>query len=505
MAIVMISSLFQSGRKELAEALAKKTNWPVLSREELVDRAREQGIKIGRLEVAMIKTPNKSEKLAREKELYLAFLTSILCEKAREGSFIYYGRGGHLLLPGVSHRLRVGLSTPQEVRVDRTAQALGLSPDKAVSYLNEIDEDFDKWIRFIHRVDSRDPKNFDALFNLENIGLNNAAEILSNMAQMPEFMPTAVSQRMVDNHYLSAQSRLRLSLDERTSAADLQIHADNGVVTVTYPPHQEQFRGHIPAVLADLKGCREIQCTMAETNILWIQERFDPTSENYKQIIQLSQRWGAAVELMRLIPPGEGEDATLANTDSDRAFSRRTCGRPYDGGVEDEEPETIYNDGGLYRTKEDLLGLGRFGGLHTVCGGYSSILERVQGNGQYAMVVIGDMFLSKGQSARTRQTRELALNIRDRLKAPVITADEMKSQLLFGKKQAVTMLVFFAVIVCIYYTVFSHQPVLFNFLSGSLHQNYVWLSPLVLFCFIPLIAYLWGTVTGLALKIINID
>ncbi len=505
MAIVMISSLFQSGRKELAEALAKKTNWPVLSREELVDRAREQGIKIGRLEVAMIKTPNKSEKLAREKELYLAFLTSVLCEKAREGSFIYYGRGGHLLLPGVSTRLRVGLSTPQEVRVDRTAKSLGLSPDKAVSYLNEIDEDFEKWIRFIHQVDSRDPKNFDALFNLENIGLNNAAEILSNMAEMPEFRPTPTSLRMIDNHYLSAQSKLRLALDERTAEADLQIHADNGVVTVTYPPHQEIFRARIPEVLGDLKGCREIQCTMAETNILWIQERFDPNAENYKQIIQLSQRWGAAVELMRLIPPGEDGDMALANTDDDRAFSRKTCGRPYDGGVEDEEPDSIFNDGGLNRTKEDLIGQGRFGGQHTVCGGYASILERVKGNGQYALVVIGDMFLSKGHSARTRQTRELALNIRDRLKAPVITADEMKSRFMFGTKQAAQLLGFLAVIVFLYYTVLSHQPALFNFLSGPLHQKYMWLSPLVIFCLIPLIAYLWGTVTGLALKIINID
>lgn len=296
MAIVMISSLYQSGRKELAEALAKKTNWPLLSREELVDRAREQGIKIGRLEVAMIKTPNQSEKLAHEKDLYLAFLTATLCEKAREGSFIYYGRGGHLLLPGVSHRLRVGLSTPQEVRVDRTAQALGLSPDKAVGYLKEIDEDFEKWIRFIHKVDSRDAKNFDAVFNLENIGLSNAAEILCHMAGMPEFQPTAASNRMVENLWLAAQSKLRLALDERTAAADLQVQADNGVVTVTYPPQQSQFRTNIPEVLAELKGCHEIQCTMAETNILWIQERFDPQAENYQQIIQLAQRWGAAVD-----------------------------------------------------------------------------------------------------------------------------------------------------------------------------------------------------------------
>ena len=40
MAIVMISSLYQSGREELAQALARKTNWPVVSREDLVDQAR---------------------------------------------------------------------------------------------------------------------------------------------------------------------------------------------------------------------------------------------------------------------------------------------------------------------------------------------------------------------------------------------------------------------------------------------------------------------------------
>ena len=92
------------------------------------------------------------------------------------------------------------------------------------------------------------------------------------------------------------------------------------------------------------------------------------------------------------------------------------------------------------RTEEELVDIGRFGGRHTVCGGYDQILERVQGSGRYTLVVIGDMFMSKGHSARTRQTRELALNIRDRLKAPVITADELKSQLLFGKRQAATLL-----------------------------------------------------------------
>ena len=37
MTIVMISSLYQSGSEELAQALAKKTRWPVLDRRSILN------------------------------------------------------------------------------------------------------------------------------------------------------------------------------------------------------------------------------------------------------------------------------------------------------------------------------------------------------------------------------------------------------------------------------------------------------------------------------------
>ncbi|MFZ1202584.1 MAG: cytidylate kinase-like family protein [Desulfobacterales bacterium] len=506
MAIVMISSLYQAGREELARALGRKTGWPVVSREDLLDRAREAGIKVGRLEVSVIKTPGAHEKLAREKELYLAFLTASLCEKARQGDVIYHGRAGHLLLPGVSHRLRVGLTAPREVRVKRTAQTLHLSLEKAETYIAQLDEDHARWIHYIHRVDSRDPHQFDVSFNLENIGLSNAAGILCAMAELPDFRPTPASSKLLDDLNLASGAKLRLALDERTRPGDLQVQADGGVVTVTYPPHEEAIGRDIPLVLADMPGCREIQCTMAETNILWVQERFEATSDNFQQILQLAQRWGAAVELLRLIPaeepPIDPEGAAAMN---DSGFGRPQCALADDGGVEDDGPPMDADDGGLGRTEEELVSRGRCGGRHAVCGGTDKILERVQGRGQYALVVIGDMFLSKGHSTRTRRTRELALSIRDRLKAPVITADELKSRFLFGKRQAVTLVGFLALLVLIYVLVFTHQAPVMSFLSGPLHQNYRWLSLVAMILFIPFIAYIYGTVTGLALKIINID
>ena len=303
MTIVMISSLYQSGSEELAQALARQTQWPVLDRKSILEKARQMGIRIGRLETAIVKAPALPEKLAREKELYLALVTETLCEMALQGDLIYHGLAGHLMLPGITHRLRVGLTTPFDVRLNRAAAALNVTPERAVSYLENLDDDVAHWMRFIHRTDGRSPEHFDAFFNLETMGLANAAAILYHMTDLPEFQPTPASQQLLKDISLTAQAKLRLAMDERTSHADLQIHADNGALTVTYPPQQEQVHAHIPGILESLEGCRKIHCTMAETNILWVQERFEPESENFRQIIQLAQRWGAAVEMLRLIPP----------------------------------------------------------------------------------------------------------------------------------------------------------------------------------------------------------
>jgi hypothetical protein len=335
--------------------------------------------------------------------------------------------------------------------------------------------------------------------------VDNAAEMLRHMSQLPEFQPTPTSTKILKDLHLGAQAELRLILDERTRDVDLKVQAENQVVTVTYPPHHDGISGAIPQVLADLKACREIQCTMAETNILWVQERFKSESESFQQVLHLAQRWGAAVELMRLISPEDAMGTAGVDDQPPYQFGRRECPLEDDGGVEDDDPAAMVNDGGLGTAVEALIDKGRCGGGQTVCGGYDKILERVRGDGNYALVVVGDMFLSKGHSTRTRRTRELAMSIRDRLKAPVITLEELKSRFLFGKRQGI-ILAGFTVIIALFYTlVFENQDPVLTFLSGPIHQQMKWLAPLVVVLVVPTIAYLYGTVTDLILKLINID
>jgi cytidylate kinase len=513
MAIVLISSLYQGGRAALAEALARKTSWPTLSREELQEEARKRGIKVGRLEVAVMKKPALSERLSREKDLYLSFITSVLCEKALKGDLIYTGRAGHLMLPGVSHRLRVGLTAPREERILRTSRVLNLSMDKAEKCLEQLDGDIDKWIHWVHQVDGRNPGQFDAVFNLENMAVSNAASVLCAMADLPDFAPTPASTKKLKDLHLTSRAKLRLALSESTDDADLQVHAEDGVVTVTYPPHQDGLSNEILKVLSDLEGCREIQCTMAESNILWIGERFDTTSAHYREVVQLAKRWGAAVELLCPVASDEEGHGDLSRLPRHAANGGKRPDRSSwpaaNGGVEDDEPgdepSEPGEDSGLDRTEDALLDEGRFGGRHTVYEGYEKIPESLQGYGNYSLVIIGDVFVSKGHSTQTRRTRELAMSIRDRLKAPVITLDMLKSRFMFGAWQAVKLVGFLIPTLAVYFAVFTNQQQVLDFLSGPAHEHNKWLASLVLAFFIPVIAYLYGTITELALKIVNID
>jgi hypothetical protein len=269
-------------------------------------------------------------------------------------------------------------------------------------------------------------------------------------------------------------------------------------------PQQADVAGDIPKVLRNLEHCREVRCTMAETNILWIQEAFNPESENFEQINRLAQRWGAAVELLRLAPP-ETAAHEAAQALPAAAVSQKPAAEVYTGGVEDDDALPAADDSGLSRTLEELVARGRSGGSYTVYGSQNELLETVKGNDKSALVIIGDIFLSKGHEARQRQTRELALAVRQRLKTPVITADELQARFLFGKRQVVKFVAFAALVACIYTLVFSAQGPILDFMGGDIHQKYKWLTSVVVFLFVPFIAYTYGTVTGLILKMIGID
>jgi hypothetical protein len=503
MAIVIISSSSAALRKEVAESLAAKLGCPCLGREELVDQATEAGIPVGKLEMSVIKSPAQTEGLARLKERYLAFITAGICERAGEGSLVYHGRGGHLLLPNVSHVFRVRLVANREYQIQSNMMKLRMDRTKAEKYEQQVNEDIERWVHVIHGLDMNDPKQYDLVLNLENMSLANTSAALCSMAELPDFRPTPASLMVMGNYCLAARARMQLALDERTASADLTVLADEGVITVTYMPRQAQVAQSIPAVLAGVKGVKEVLATMAETNILWIQEAFNPRTETFNQINQIAQRWGAAIELMRYVPSEQVEKGN-GEKDEGRPSTLLKGKDASTGGIEDDAPEApAREDGGLNQTMEELIRQGRSGGSQRLQGNFPALASVVSRNVNYSLVVIGDIFLGKPKALQTRMLRDLKVFLGERIRIPVISTDELQEKYFLGKKQLVKFFLFVFLVLCFFWGLFAHQEPVLNFLQQ--YKGWKILSVIAVGLLAPLFAYLYGTAAHFILKVVKLD
>ena len=515
MQIICISRDALSGGNELAERLAKKLDYACVSREDLIEAAIKEGIQVGKLEMAMIKPRLFSEQLGVEREHYRAFSAAYLCDRAMEGRLVYQGRTGHLLLPGVDHVLSVRVVSDEEQRIWRVIKELGLDRAKARKYLHDVDEDSRRWARSMYEVGWEDAAHYDLVVNLQHMSVENAASALMGVAQLPDFQMTPASQRAMMDLRLAAKCRVALARHERTFRAKFKVRADAGLVTATYLPQDSRYAEFIPEALAPVAEVSEIRMTMATTNILWIQERFDSTSESFQEVVELATKWNAAVELLRLAP----KDAQQTDSPGQPlAVSEAGASGEYNGGIEDDVEESSSDGDGLKSTLDELAAAGRSGGGTVVRGEAQDLLESLDRSSSYSLVVIGDLFLEKGHAARLRMTRELQRFVGEHIAAPVVDADELKAQYLFGRRDVARLVGFLTLVAALYLLVFSNhnQKIILKFLFGqwwgaSVSIPFAEISvakilvAVAVFVFVPIIAHSYGTIAKSVMKLIKME
>ncbi len=506
MQLICISRGTLSGGKELATRLAARLDYPCLSREDLVEAATKEGIQVGKIETAMMKLSPFSERLSLEKEHYLAFTTAYLCDRALDGPLVYHGRTGHMLLPSITHILRVRVIADQEFRIRSIMQDLNLDRSKARHYLEQVDEDRHRWVRAMYGVSWEDAARYDVTINLEHFNVENASAALTSISQLPDFQMTPAVRRAMEGLRLGAQARVLLARDDRTYNTNFSVRADKGIITVTYPPQDAALADVIPQVLQPLPGVQKIETTLASSNILWIQENFDASSETFRNVAEIAVKWDAAVELLRLSSEAaKGTTEAISFPSEPTADSKQSMAQEYNGGIEEDVEDTAQgDDGGMKGTIEELSRMGRSGGGRTIWGGQDALVETLNPKTLYTMVVVGDLFLSRGHAARVRMQRELRSLLADNIKAPVVGADDLKPQFLFSKRDLLRLAICLLLVVLIYFLVFTNQREVLSFLSATEWKAKA-LTAAAVFLFIPIVAYSYGTVCRIFLKLIKIE
>jgi cytidylate kinase len=504
MQIVCISGGGSNRTKALAGRLAHKLGCKSLNREDLIEEAIKEGIQVAKLETATIKPQLFTERLALEREYYRAFMTAFLGGQSTESELVYNGRSGHLFFPGISHVLKVRVVEDETAKVKEVVQQLGISSKKATIYLKDVEADRNRWARSMFGVSLEDASHYDVMLNLGHMSVENAAAALAAIAQLPDFQVTPASKRSMEDLVLGANARMLLSRDERTFSANAKVRADRGVVNVTYLPQDAGIAETIPEVIAPLAGVRELNVTMATTNILWIEEAFEATPETYHQVVEIARKWNAAIELLQFVPQEvEGQGELLSANEPASLSQRPDFVRECIGGIE-EEGEVVCEDGGFKTTQRALARMGCSGGGRRIAGGATQIVKAIDRTVPYSLIVIGRLFLSKENSAQMRMTRQLEGFLGDQISAPVVNAEDLKRQYLFGRRDMLNLVGYLGLFSLILFLVFTHQEPILRFLSGVELKARV-LASAAVFLFVPTIAYVYGTVAHALMKMIRME
>ena len=389
-------------------------------------------------------------------------------------------------------------------RIWTTMNRTHLPREKARQYIEQVDEDIRRWVRVLYNENLEDPSLFDVTVNAGSLSVENTAQALLEFPGLPEFQATPASIQNLEDILLAARCRLAIGKDGRTHAVKATVHAERGKILVTYLPRQAREAESIPSILETMEGVESVHCTMATTNILYLGERFEPRSESFEHLIQISEKWNAAIELARF--KCEPADAAVGNGTSPEDSPEPpggmapkpagTATEPNGGIMDDDEgpARSLEMDPDASETMHRLIQAGRAGGFHYFRGDVSHPHGGLIGSGNYSLVVVGSVFASKGGASK-RLKRDLVSLLSEKFRVPVIGTEELKSRYLFGRKQFLGLLACAAISFLIYSLLFEYQEPVLNFISKGHFDGGTAakiLAALAVGMFVPLVALTVG-------------
>jgi cytidylate kinase len=260
MALVTITRGSASGGRLLAEGLAKKLGYHIVSREEIIERAVRHGVSESDLDKALLDPPSFAEDFQRDRRSYLIFIQDALCGLARKDNVIYHGNAGHLLLRGVSHLFRIHLIAPLEFRVQKIIERTKMTAEDAVTYIQKIDAQRRAWNLFLYGVDWMNPNLYDLTINLENMSLDTAVEMVAAATKRPEYATTRKSQKTIDDLAFATKIKALLATDPITAPAEFELTADSaaGHVRLTGEIRPPDLRDTVIEKIQGIPGVRKL-------------------------------------------------------------------------------------------------------------------------------------------------------------------------------------------------------------------------------------------------------
>jgi cytidylate kinase len=249
MGVITISRGSYSKGKEVAEKLAQHLGYECISRDILLETSAHFNINELKLIRAIHDAPSILDRFQHGKEKYIIFIREAFLEHIRKDNVIYHGLAGHFFCQGIPNILKIRIIANLEDRITEEMRREHIPEKEARHILKKDDEERRKWGMYLYGVDTKNPALYDIVLHIDNLKVDDAVEILTDMAKRSCFQTTPESQIMIDDYHLAAKAKEAV-FDRFPSA---QVKCNHGVVFVTIETTLSQEQEVINKIIYILK------------------------------------------------------------------------------------------------------------------------------------------------------------------------------------------------------------------------------------------------------------
>lgn len=207
----------------------------------------------------MEKPPSFWERRLGMRTPHLRFVRAALCEQARADNLVLHGQIGHLLLPDLSHIIRVRVIADMEFRIKAAIQQQNLGDKEALAYIREVDRARRQWVRLLFDLEWDDPHLYDVVLNLSRMRLATACETMAHLTDRHEFKPTGKSLQTMQDLALASHVSAVLASNTTTKEAALHVVAADGIVTITGRAECAAVVKAVPFVVRQVTRVKEVR------------------------------------------------------------------------------------------------------------------------------------------------------------------------------------------------------------------------------------------------------
>ena len=227
MAIISISRGCASYGQEIAERVAEILGYACVSSEILFQASRLFDIPETKLHQSLHHAPTILDRITRRRQRHLSYIQAALLEYVKRDNVVYHGHAGHLLIPKVSHVLKIRVIAELRNRITLTRARLQISEDEALGFIKSEDRHRAAWTWHLYKTNISNPRLYDMVLNVSRLKIQNACEMICAAAQSDTYRASPESRRAIENLALSSHVQAALK-----GICDAEVITDGGRVNV---------------------------------------------------------------------------------------------------------------------------------------------------------------------------------------------------------------------------------------------------------------------------------